>query len=179
MRSYKVWDPAVRVFHWTLAAGFLANALVIDEDAPAHEWVGYGLVVLVGLRIIWGLVGPHHARFATFVPRPGDVTAQVTDMALRRRRTHLGHSPLGALMIGNLLLTLLAIGATGYLMTTNTFWGVEWVEEAHEALVLWAEFSILAHIAAVMLESLRTGINLPRSMITGCKSVPEDVKLET
>ena len=98
-------------------------------------------------------------------------------MALRRR-THLGHSPLGALMIGNLLLSMLAIGVTGYLMTTNTFWGVEWVEEAHEAFVLWTELSVLAHVAAVVLESLRTGVNLPRAMITGCKTVPDDVKLE-
>lgn len=179
MTRYKVWDPAIRVFHWTLVAGFVANAFLIDEDAAAHEWIGYAVVALVGLRILWGLIGPHHARFASFVPAPGAVTQQVTDMALRRRRTHLGHSPLGALMIANLILSILAIGVTGYMMTTNAFWGVDWVEEAHEALVLWAEISILAHIGAVVLESLRTGVNLPRSMITGCKTVPDDVKVET
>ncbi|WP_135503314.1 cytochrome b/b6 domain-containing protein [Roseovarius aestuariivivens] len=179
MKTYKVWDPFLRVFHWTLASSFVANAFFIDEDVPAHEWLGYALVVLVGLRLIWGLIGPHHARFSSFAPSQTELTGQVADIALRRRRTHLGHSPLGALMIANLLLTVLAIGATGYLMTTNVFWGVEWVEEAHEALVLWAEFSVLAHIAAVLLESLRTGVNLPRSMITGCKTIPDDVKLET
>ncbi|MDD9724125.1 cytochrome b/b6 domain-containing protein [Roseovarius sp. SK2] len=179
MTRYKVWDPAIRVFHWALAAGFIANAFLIDDDAKLHEWVGYGVMALVGLRILWGFIGPRHARFASFIPGPGGVTRQITDMALRRRRTHLGHSPLGALMIGNLLLSMLAIGATGYLMTTNAFWGVEWVEEAHEAFVLWAELSVLAHVAAVVLESLRTGVNLPRAMITGCKTVPDDVKLES
>lgn len=150
MTRYKVWDPAIRVFHWTLAAGFIANAFLIDDDAKLHEWVGYGVMALVGLRILWGLIGPRHARFASFIPGPGAVTRQITDMALRRRHTHLGHSPLGALMIGNLLMSMLAIGVTGYLMTTNAFWGAEWVEEAHEAFVLWAELSVLAHVAAVV-----------------------------
>ena len=81
-------------------------------------------------------------------------------------------------MIVNLLLTFAAIGGTGYMMTTTAFWGIEWVEETHEALVLWAEVSVLAHVAAVIWESRRTGVNLPRAMITGCKTVPDDVKLE-
>ena len=71
-----------------------------------------------------------------------------------------------------LLLTILLIGASGWLMTTNMFWGVDWVEELHEGLVTWAEISILLHIAAVIFESWRTGVNLPRSMITGRKRLP-------
>jgi cytochrome b len=80
-------------------------------------------------------------------------------------------------MILNLLLTILLIGATGYMMTTNAFWGVEWVEEAHEVLVGWAEISILVHIAAVIWESFRTGVNLPQAMISGVKSVPDDATI--
>lgn len=177
MTEHKVWDPFVRVFHWSLVVLFTANAFFTDDEGWVHEWVGYAVVALVALRIVWGLVGPHSARFAAFLPRRGAVTAQLSDIATRRRRTHLGHSPLGALMIVNLLAAMLAIGVTGYMMTTNAFWGVDWVEEAHELLVTWAEISILAHIAAVIWESRRTGVNLPRAMVTGCKSVPDGVKL--
>jgi len=102
---------------------------------------------------------------------------QIGDIATHRRRAHLGHSPLGALMIFNLLAVMLAIGVTGYMMTTDAYWGVEWVEEAHEMLVVWAEISVVLHIAAVVFESWRTGVNLPRAMITGKKSVPDDVRL--
>ena len=80
-------------------------------------------------------------------------------------------------MIFNLLLTLIGISASGYMMTTNAFWGVEWVEEVHEVLVTWAEISIVLHIAAVLFESWRTGVNLPRAMVTGTKSVPDDIRL--
>lgn len=177
MTTYRIWDPLVRVFHWSLVAGFTANALIIDDDSKLHEWVGYAVLALVAIRILWGLIGPKTARFSSFMPERGEVVAQISDIATRRRRTHLGHTPLGALMIVNLLATMVAIGVTGHMMTTNTFWGVEWVEEAHEIFVSWAEISIIAHIAAVFFETWRTGVNLPRAMVTGRKTVPDDINL--
>lgn len=177
MTNIKVWDSFVRVFHWSLVIGFAANALFVDDDSKLHEWVGYAVVALVLARILWGLVGPHTARFASFLPGPAAVMEQVTDIATQRRRTHLGHTPLGALMIVNLMATMLAIGATGYMMTTNMFWGVDWVEDTHEAVVTWAEISVVLHIVAVVWESWRTGVNLPRAMVTGIKTIPDNVNL--
>lgn len=172
--TLKVWDPLVRVFHWSLVAGFAANALFTDPESDLHEWVGFTIVGLVAVRLIWGLVGTRHARFADFPPNAMAAMAQLREMVTGRRHAHPGHSPLGALMIYNLLLTMLALGLTGWMMTTLTFFGVAWVEEAHEALVLWAELSVLAHIAAVIFESRRLGVNLPKSMVTGYKTLPED-----
>jgi cytochrome b len=177
MTDHKIWDPLVRLFHWSLVGLFTANALFIDEESNIHEWVGYAVVALVALRILWGFVGSRQARFASFLPRPGAVTEQIGDIATGRRRAHLGHTPLGAIMIFNLLLVMLGIGASGYLMTTDAFWGVEWVEEVHEVLVTWAEISVVLHILAVLYESRRTGINLPRAMVTGTKRVPDDIRI--
>lgn len=177
MTSYKIWDPLVRIFHWALVAGFAANALFTDDESTLHEWIGYAVVTLVALRLIWGLVGSKYARFASFIPTPHNVVEQMTDISSGRRRVHLGHTPLGAIMIFNLLAVMLAIGATGYMMTTNAYWGVDWVEEAHEALVTWAEISIILHIAAVLWESWRTGVNLPRAMVSGVKAVPRDASV--
>jgi cytochrome b len=174
MATHRIWDPVVRVFHWTVAAGFAANALVVDEDSPAHQWIGYLVVGLVLVRVFWGVVGPRHARFASFLPRPAALAAQLRDIAADRRRVHLGHSPLGALMIFNLLAALLVIGVTGHLMTNTAFWGVEWMDEAHEAAVTWAGMSVLVHVLAVLWESWRTGVNLPRAMVTGVKTLPDD-----
>lgn len=177
MNTFRIWDPLVRVFHWSLVAGFAANAIFTDPERTVHEWVGYAVVALVAVRLIWGLVGTRYARFASFAPTPKAVTEQITDIATGRRSVHLGHTPLGALMIFNLLFVMLLIGLTGYMMTTNTYWGVEWVEDAHEMLVTWAEISIVLHIAAVLWESWRTGVNLPRAMVSGVKTVPVDAKL--
>ncbi|WP_417626085.1 cytochrome b/b6 domain-containing protein [Pararhodobacter aggregans] len=177
MRLYPVWDPFLRLFHWSLVTLFTLDALVLDPEIRLHRWVGYAVAVLVGLRIVWGLIGPVRARFADFLPTPFAVAEQIGDIRANRRRAHLGHTPLGALMILNLLLTLIAIAVTGYLQTTLAYWGVAWVTELHEGLVTWAELSVAAHIAAVIWESRRTGINLARAMVTGEKPVPEGVEL--
>ena len=32
MTETKIWDPVVRVFHWSLVIGFTANALILDDE---------------------------------------------------------------------------------------------------------------------------------------------------
>lgn len=171
-RSIKVWDPAVRLFHWALVAGFAANALFTNPGKLMHRNIGLAVLVLLALRLLWGLIGTRHARFRDFPPDVPAALGQVTQIVTGRRHVHAGHSPLGALMIYNLLATLIGIGVTGWMMTTLTWFGVAWVEEAHEALVTWAEISVLVHVAAVLLESRRLGVNLPKSMLTGYKTLP-------
>ncbi len=61
-----------------------------------------------------------------------------------------------------------------WMMTTATFWGVDWVEELHEVLVVWVGLSAGVHVVAVIVESRRTGVNLPRAMVTGSKVMPDD-----
>ena len=124
MQRIKVWDPLVRLFHWSLVLAFAANALMIDDDSKLHQWVGYGIIGLVLLRILWGFAGSHYARFASFPPSLEGAREQLIDIATHRSRVHVGHTPLGAWMIYNLLLPLHVLCFSGYLMTTDMFWGV-------------------------------------------------------
>ena len=172
MQQHYVWDPLVRLFHWSLVILFFLNALVIDPDAALHETLGYVALGLVVLRLVWGLLGTRYARFASFPPSPSGAVEQLTEIATGRTNAHKGHSPLGALMIYNLLLGLIGIGLSGYLMTTDMFWGTEWPEELHEALVIWAEISVVLHVGAVIFERRRTRLPLARAMITGYKEMP-------
>lgn len=172
MERIKVWDPVVRLFHWSLVIAFGANALVIDDDGKLHQWIGYAVVALVGIRLLWGLIGSRYARFSSFPPSVAGAKAQVTQIATGRRHVHIGHTPLGAWMIYNLLAALLVVGLSGWLMTTDMFWGVEWPEELHELAVTWTEISVVLHILAVIFESRRTGVNLPAAMMTGYKDIP-------
>lgn len=172
MTEVRVWDPFVRLFHWSLAVLFAANALVVDDDGNLHQWIGYAIAALIVLRLIWGVVGTRYALFSSFPPSLSGSVEQLTDIATGRRAPHTGHTPIGGLMIYNLLFTLLVVCASGYLMTTDMFWGVEWPEEVHEISVTWAEISVLIHVGAVIFESVRTRVNLPRAMITGTKLFP-------
>lgn len=173
MKRIAVWDPLVRVFHWSLVLTFAANALIIDDDSDLHEWVGWFILGLVLTRILWGFVGTRYARFASFPPSLSGARDQLAEMTGQPRTTHIGHTPLGALMIYNLIASLLVVCLSGYLMTTDMFWGVEWPEHLHEASVYWTEISVLLHIAGVIFESRRTGVNLPRALIKGYKEIPE------
>ena len=70
-------------------------------------------------------------------------------------------------MIFNLILTMAGLAVTGHALTTVAYFGVQWVANLLESLVLWAEVSVVLHVVAVGVESWRTGVNLPKSMLTG------------
>ncbi|MCU0893888.1 MAG: cytochrome b/b6 domain-containing protein [Rhodospirillales bacterium] len=167
--TVRVWDPFVRIFHWSLVGLFTVAFATGDESERLHLAAGYAIAGLVLLRLVWGFVGSKHARFNDFVRSPGKVrTFMALAMRFRAPRV-LGHNPAGGMMILALLAMLIGISATGFMMTTDPFWGAEWVEELHEALVYASLWLIVVHIAGVVFSSIEHGENLVKAMITGRK----------
>lgn len=167
--SVKVWDPFVRIFHWSLVVLFAIAFFTGDEIEWLHLGAGYAIMVLVALRIVWGFVGPRHARFSDFVRTPREVLAYLDDLLRRRARRYVGHNPMGGIMIVALLTTLIATSITGYMMTTDAFWGAKWVEEVHEALANAMLGLIALHVLGVVVASVTHRENLVKSMFTGRK----------
>jgi len=178
VREVAVWDPLVRLIHWSLALMILLNGAFVEEESKTHEWIGYVALCLVGLRLIWGFMGPRHVRFSAFPPSPRRAFRYLRAVREGDQSVHLSHNPLGALMVYNIWLSVIAIGMTGYMMTTITFFGVEWVEEAHEAVFGWLLFSVALHVVGVAFDTWRSGVNLVLAMIKGRKIIPDgrDVK---
>lgn len=172
-RQVVVWDPLVRLIHWSLALAILLNGALIDEESNTHEWIGYIALGLVGVRLVWALIGPKHARFSAFPPSPRRAVQHLMATLAGDRRIHLSHNPLGALMAYNIWASVIAIGVTGYMMTTITYFGIDWVKEVHEAVFNWLVFSIVLHIAGVVFDTRRSGVNLVRAMLNGRKTIPE------
>ncbi|TMH74230.1 MAG: cytochrome B, partial [Betaproteobacteria bacterium] len=84
----------------------------------------------------------------------------------------LGHNPLGAWMIVALLAMIALVAGTGWLSTTDRFWGVEWLQETHHLLADALLVLATLHVAGVAYTSLRHRENLVRAMITGRKPPP-------
>ena len=164
----KVWDPVVRIFHWSLAAAVML-ALISDEDRGLHEAAGYVALALILIRLIWGFIGPRPARFSSFVQSPSAILAYLRDVARFRARRYLGHNPAGGAMILLLMATVVTAGISGWLSQTDRFFAVAWVEDLHSASANLLIALIVFHVIGVALSSLMHGENLVRAMVTGRK----------
>lgn len=109
----KVWDAAVRVFHWTLVVLFFVAYFTGDEEDVLHVYAGYGVLALVAFRIVWGIVGTRHARFADFIYGPAETLRYAKSLFSSAPLHYLGHNPLGGWMVVALLLALIGTCWTG------------------------------------------------------------------
>ena len=167
--TVKVWDPFVRVFHWTLVAAFVVAYATGDEIERVHIAAGYAIAGVLAARIVWGFVGPRHARFSNFVRPPREVLAYIRDVAMLRAPRYIGHNPAGGAMIIALLVALAATCVTGYMMTTDAYWGSKLVEQVHGFLANLTVGLVVAHVLGVLIASFEHRENLVAAMITGRK----------
>lgn len=167
--TVKVWDRPVRLLHWTLVASIALGWLTTFFWFGAHQPVGWIALAAVALRLVWGVAGSRHARFAQFVRAPRATFAYLRQMRRGAEPRHLGHNPLGAWMILALLLCVTALCVTGWLYTTDALWGDETVETLHVGFA-WGLLALIAlHVGGVIFTSLRQRENLVRAMLDGDK----------
>lgn len=102
----KVWDIGVRLFHWTLVVLFTVAYLSGDDEGMLHIYAGYGVIALIAFRILWGVVGTRHARFADFIRGPKATMGYARSLFSGKPLHYLGHNPLGGWMVIALLLSL-------------------------------------------------------------------------
>ena len=165
----KVWDPLVRIFHWTVALGTIANLTVLRHVEDPHIIIGYIMVAALLIRIGWGFVAKGHARFSSFVPGPKSLKSYLAALIKRREPRYVGHNPAGAVMMLGLMALIAGMGVTGWMMGSDQFWGEPWVEEVHETLANIIIAAAIIHVLAAVIESVRHRENMPWSMITGYK----------
>ncbi len=163
-----VWDPLVRLCHWALAAGFVA-AFLAEEGDLSHQIAGYIAAGAVLVRLVWGFIGPRHARFSSFVPTPRRLLAHLKDMLHGRDRRYVGHNPAAGAMALTLLGLVLVLGVSGWMLTTDQYYGQEWLEVVHEGAAYLGLALVCTHVAAALYESVRHRENLPWAMVTGRK----------
>ncbi len=195
----KVWDPLVRVGHWTIVAAFIVAYLSGEELLSVHVWAGYVVGAAVLIRVIWGIIGPQRARFADFIYTPRAVFEYFADLVRFRARRYLGHSPAGGAMViallvmlaGTVVTGLMSLGADKHAGPLASFYASVPVsgspatargdgahEQAQEESALrelhelFANLTLILagfHFAGVVLASVAHRENLVAAMITGRK----------
>jgi cytochrome b len=178
MNKVRVWDLPTRLFHWLLVISVCGALVTQYLGGTAMEWhfkFGYVALGLVIFRLIWGLIGPRYARFASFVRSPSAIAAHLRGLGAPT----LGHNPLGALSVLAMLGVVLIQAGTG--LFSNDEISAQGplakfideglsgrISEFHGEVSGTLIYALLAlHIVAIVFYRLRKKQNLVGPMISG------------
>lgn len=182
----RVWDPLLRLFHWTLV-GCVAASFWLGHYGPnimtAHFTIGYVVIGLLVFRLVWGLIGPRTARFVSFLYGPTSVLRYIATLFARKPSHWPGHNPMGGLSVFAFLLLLAIQIGTGLISDPEDFVNVgplaDWVpSDIATKAPAWHTLSgwlllvlIVLHVTVIFFYRLWKRENLILPMITGKKPV--------
>ncbi len=173
-----VWDLPTRVFHWLLALCFTGAYLTAESERwrLLHVTLGYTVGGLIAFRLVWGLLGTRHARFASFVRGPAVAWRYVRGLLAARPVHHVGHNPAGAWAIVALLALGAVVALSGWASYEDA--GGAWLQELHEGVAQAMLALVALHIVAVLASSMLHRENLVLAMFTGRKLGPPEQEIE-
>lgn len=139
---------AIRLYHWAQAVTFLLASEVFEFGEMPHRVAGYGLLALIAARLLWGMVGTPEDRLKPYFHSPRETGREL--LALLRRQSG-SHQALGHSMALLLMLLMTATAISGYLQTTDRFWGEQWMMDLHGNLSSILTGLVLAHLSTQLL----------------------------
>ncbi len=186
----KVWDPLIRIWHWTLvivvSVGWLLGQYRDFETINYHIYLGYATGGLLFIRIVWGMIGPPPVRFRALWVTPATLMNYLRGMFRRSPSGMPGHNPVGALSVILILLSLTLQVMTGLfseddglftegplagLVSAGTRGLLGEIHHINARFLLWL---VGLHVAAIGFYLVWKRENLIKPMITGWKMVRKD-----
>lgn len=178
----RIWDLPLRLFHWSLALAVSVSLYTGlnggFEEMIWHQRSGFVVLGLLGFRLLWGLVGTRHARFASFVRGPGPVLDWVRGALARRQVPWPGHNPLAGWTILALLAALLVQSTSGLfasddLLTEGPLTHLVSSEGVSRATAIhaWGQWTVGGlvglHLLALLFHRFVLGERIAAAMISG------------
>ncbi|MFT5788448.1 MAG: cytochrome b [Shewanella sp.] len=134
--EHRVWDKPVRIFHWVnvvliTALMFVGLIMLFKSELgisgfPAkiklkelHTVIGYMFATNLIIRLVWGVIGSHFAKFSHMCPSINDVVTYKNRLKRGENPQYLGHNPLGKVAVVAIMTLLVVIMTTG-LMRAGT-----------------------------------------------------------
>jgi cytochrome b len=173
MHTIRVWDLPTRLFHWLLAGcviGLVVTGSIGGNWMNWHLRLGYAVLTLLLFRLVWGFIGGHWSRFASFVYAPSSFVAYLRGQA--RPEHHVGHSPLGALSVFALLLILAAQVGTGFVSGDTVALATSYHKNVGKFIVIGL---VALHLVAILFYTLVKKQSLVRPMVVGDKQLTAHV----
>lgn len=183
MQKSKIWDGAVRIFHWSqvlVLAGLWYSA--DQEWYGLHMSLAYTLAALLLSRLIWAFIGSDNARFSHFIQSPRQVWQWLRQSP---KPKVAGHNPLSGYMV-LLLFTLVLLQFLTGLMTSDdiltegplvamvpTGW-VSVASSIHQWNINVILTLVAVHVVAALWHQWR-GDKVITAMLTGRKQTSEKV----
>jgi cytochrome b len=178
-----VWDLPLRLFHWALVLSILGSWLTAEAGfdwMQIHFYLGFWTLGLVSFRILWGFIGPKHARFASFIPSPKQLVTYARTVFKRDSTPAIGHNPMGGLMVILMILMVAAQATSGLFVTDDIAWAGPYNPSVSAALagkLTWfhhLNFNVLAgaiglHVLAILFYAFYKRQNLVSPMLSGHK----------
>jgi cytochrome b len=186
----RVWDLPTRLFHWLLALGVIGLFGTAWLDAiDWHMRIGCAVLTLLLWRLIWGFIGGHWSRFASFIYSPAQIWAWARGKHTVQERAYLGlgHNPLGALSIWAMLFLLLLQVVSGLMADDEISYAGPWVLYVSAALSSVMTFwhttfgkllvllLALLHMGAIFYYRFKKKENLVTPMLLGDKALATDL----
>ncbi|MEQ1602765.1 MAG: cytochrome B [Methylophilaceae bacterium] len=162
-----VWTNVIRLSHWLIAAGVILDWL--NETGYWHRVIGYGCLLMVVLRVIYGVMSKiPSARF--YLPGFTQMKTHLQDVALGKAHVGTGHNPLGQWAVYAMWLLIGLLAFTGWISRTELYWGEDAPVDLHRLLSTLLMYMVILHVFSVVLMSYLTRQNLIKQMLTGKQS---------
>ncbi|MBU2871605.1 cytochrome b/b6 domain-containing protein [Colwellia sp. E2M01] len=184
-KKHLIWDLPLRIFHWCFAFtifGSWYTAENKDDYIDLHMQLGYVALGLIIFRVLWGIIGPKHARFSQFIPSPKTLITYLKKSDAKQATP--GHNPLGALMVITMIILITLQAVSGLFIDDDIFSsgpyngavsdGIENIMSfIHHNTFNFMIAAIVMHISAIFFYWIIKKQNLVLPMITGKKSAKE------
>jgi cytochrome b len=156
------WTGFVRLTHWLIAFAVLVN--FFNDTGYWHRLIGYVCVLLVGLRVLYGLTSVVVSS-QLHIPSYQKVKSHFLEMLSGQLQPNVGHNPLGQWAIYIMWTLILLLAITGWLSRTDAYWGEDWPVDLHMVLSNLLQAMVVLHLLAIIVMSKLQKQNLIKKMI--------------
>ena len=160
-------DAFTRTLHALLALSFSGAYVTAESEIfrEVHVSLGYTLGGLLLARVIWGVLGPRHARLSALWGKLRGLGDWLQGLRAGHASWSQAQNLYMAVSVGLVLLAIAPVVVSGYV--TYQEWTGDWMEEVHEFFGNFMLMAVLAHIGGVLALSVMRRRNLATPMLTG------------